>query len=91
MTGPKTNERPGTRARGSYVRTSAYKAREVLNQIRGKSYGEAAEILAFSERGISHEIASQPLSAVSCLTIGWHKPAPGFILAADYGSWPWPG
>jgi len=65
MTGPKTNERPGTRARVSYVRTSAYKAREVLNQIRGKSYGEAAEILAFSERGISHEIAKVLDSAVA--------------------------
>ena len=34
MTGPKTNERPGTRASVKHVRASAYKAREVLNQIR---------------------------------------------------------
>ncbi len=65
MSGPKTNERPGTRARVSYVRTSAYKAREILDLIRGKSYGEAAEILAFSERGISHEIAKVLDSAVA--------------------------
>lgn len=50
MTGAKTNERPGTRARASYVRSSPYKARAVLDQIRGKSYAEAMEILAFSER-----------------------------------------
>ncbi len=65
MTGSKTNERPGTRARVSHVRSSAYKAREVLNQIRGKSYGEAAEILAFSERGISRDIAKVLDSAVA--------------------------
>lgn len=50
MTGAKTNERPGTRARAGYVRSSPYKVRAVLDQIRGKSYVEALEILAFSER-----------------------------------------
>ena len=34
--GVKTNERPGTRAQVRYVRMSAYKAREVLDLIRGK-------------------------------------------------------
>ena len=65
MTGAKTNERPGTRARASHVRASAYKAREILNLIRGKSYAEAAEILAFSERGISEDIAKVLDSAVA--------------------------
>ena len=65
MAGVKTNERPGTRAQAKYVRSSAYKAREVLNQIRNKSYGEASEILAFSERGISKEVAKVLDSAVA--------------------------
>ncbi len=65
MAGTKTNERPGTRAKASYVRTSAYKAREVLDLIRGKSYAEAAEILQFSERGISEEILKVLDSAVA--------------------------
>ncbi|MEM9521758.1 MAG: 50S ribosomal protein L22 [Actinomycetota bacterium] len=65
MAGPKTNERPGTRAKVTYVRTSAYKAREVLNLIRGKSYGEAAEILEFSERGVSEDILKVLDSAVA--------------------------
>ncbi len=55
--GTKTNERPGTRATAKFVRSSAYKAREVLDLIRDKSYGEAAEILLFSERGISEVVA----------------------------------
>jgi len=65
MTASKTNERPGTRAKASHVRSSAYKAREILNLIRGKSYAEASEILAFSERGISEDIAKVLDSAVA--------------------------
>ena len=56
MVGVKTNERPGTRARASYVRSSAYKAREVLNLIRGKSCTDAQDILAFSERDVAQPI-----------------------------------
>ena len=65
MTAAKTNERPGTRAKASHVRASAYKAREVLNQIRGKSYAQAAEILAFSERGIARNVLKVLDSAVA--------------------------
>ena len=42
----KTNERPGVRAQHRHARFSAYKAREVLDLIRGKSVGEARTILA---------------------------------------------
>ncbi|MDH3753593.1 MAG: 50S ribosomal protein L22 [Acidimicrobiia bacterium] len=65
MPGLKTNERPGTRASVKYVRSSAYKAREVLDLIRGKDYGEAREILAFSERGIAETVAKCLDSAVA--------------------------
>ncbi len=61
----KTNERAGTRAQARFVRVSAYKAREVLDLVRGKSYGEAAEILAFSERAIARTIAKVLDSAVA--------------------------
>ena len=65
MTGVKTNERPGTRAQAKYVRTSAYKAREVLDLIRGESYGRATEILTFSERAISNVVLKCLDSAVA--------------------------
>lgn len=65
MAGAKTNERPGARARASYVRTSAYKARAVLDQIRGKGYAEALEILAFSERDAAAPIRKVVDSAVA--------------------------
>ena len=65
MAGTKTNERPGTRAKASYVRSSAYKAREVLDLIRGKSCADAHDILAFSERDVARPIAKVLDSALS--------------------------
>ena len=56
MSAVKTNERPGTRAQIKYVRSSASKAREVLNLIRQKSFQEASDLLMFSERRISDTI-----------------------------------
>ncbi len=65
MVGVKTNERPGTRARASYVRSSAYKAREVLNLIRGKSCADAQDILAFSDRDVAQPIGKVLDSALA--------------------------
>ena len=65
MVATKTNERPGTRAVLRYVRVSASKAREVLNLIRGESYGRAAEILEFSERAVSDVVGKLLESAVA--------------------------
>jgi large subunit ribosomal protein L22 len=56
MPGVKTNERPGTRAVLRHSRMSAYKAREVLDLIRGKDLATAVEILEYSERGASDVI-----------------------------------
>ena len=65
MAAVKTNERPGTRARASYVRGSAYKARAVLDQIRGKGCPQALEILAFSERDAARPIGKVLESALA--------------------------
>jgi large subunit ribosomal protein L22 len=65
MTGTKTNERPGVRAQHRYARLSAYKAREVLDLIRGKSIAEARAILQFTERGAAHEVGKVLDSAVA--------------------------
>jgi len=65
MTGTKTNERPGVRAQHRYARLSAYKAREVLDLIRGKSVGEARSILQFTERGAAHEVGKVLDSAIA--------------------------
>jgi large subunit ribosomal protein L22 len=63
--GPKTNERPGTRAVLRYVRVSPYKVREVLDLIRGKPVAEAAEILRFSQRDAATLVGKLLASAVA--------------------------
>jgi large subunit ribosomal protein L22 len=61
----KTNERPGVRAVHRSARFSAYKAREVLNLIRGKSVAEARTILQFCDRSAADEVAKVLDSAVA--------------------------
>ena len=65
MPGVKTNEMPGTRAVLRYCRMSAYKAREVLDLIRGKDAARAAEILRYSERDAARVIGKVLASAVA--------------------------
>ena len=72
MTGPKTNEgmtkvgeRSGTRAVVKYVRSSAYKAREVLDLVRGLDVTHADQVLQFVERDIAHVIRKALASAVA--------------------------
>ncbi len=61
----RTNERPGTRAQVRHVRMSASKAREVLDLIRNRPVGEAAEVLQFTERGAANVIARCLTAAVA--------------------------
>jgi large subunit ribosomal protein L22 len=61
----KTNERPGVRAQVRHVRSSAYKAREVLDLIRGEHVTRALEILEFSERSIAKTILKCLESAIA--------------------------
>ncbi len=56
---------PGAQARARGVRGSAYKVREVLNQIRGKSCDHAREVLAFSERDAAHPVSKVLESAIA--------------------------
>jgi large subunit ribosomal protein L22 len=71
MTGLKTNELPkgvdtvGVRAQVKYVRTSAYKAREVLDLVRGERVAVALEILEFSERDIAKVVLKCLESAIA--------------------------
>jgi large subunit ribosomal protein L22 len=63
--GLKTNERPGTRAQVRYLRMSAYKAREVLDLIRGKEVQQADEILQFCERDAAIVVRKCMRSAIA--------------------------
>lgn len=60
-----STQRPSVQAHAYHVRNSAYKAREVLNLIRGKSYADANDILTFSSRAIAKKINKVLNSAVA--------------------------
>jgi large subunit ribosomal protein L22 len=79
MRGPKLNEgatvatlergeRHGTKATAKYVRSSAYKARAVLDVIRGLDVRRADEVLQFTERGIATDVRKVLASAVANAT-----------------------
>jgi large subunit ribosomal protein L22 len=63
--GAKTNERPGTRAQVRYLRVSAYKAREVLDLIRGLHVDDADGVLEFTDRAVAIDIRKVLASAVA--------------------------
>jgi large subunit ribosomal protein L22 len=65
MTGPKTNERPGTRATLRGYHMSASKARVVLNLVRGQDVESAREILAGTTREAAQVIGKVLASAVA--------------------------
>ena len=72
MTGPKLNEksyvageRSGTKATAKYVRSSASKARVVLDLIRGLDVVAADEVLQFTDRHIAHDVRKVLASAVA--------------------------
>ena len=80
----KTNERPGTRAQVRYVRVSAYKAREVLDLVRGKHVVDADEILQFTERDISNVIRKALASAVANATNNDSQDPEALFVSACY-------
>ena len=53
------------RATAKYIRMSPQKARLVVDLIRGKNAGEAINILKFTKKRASHEIAKVLRSAIS--------------------------
>jgi large subunit ribosomal protein L22 len=63
--GVKTNEREGTRAVLRHSRLSAYKAREVLDLIRGRDVDEARAVLRFCERDAAIVVGKVLASAVA--------------------------
>jgi len=72
MTGPKLNdratiagERSGTKASARYLRSSASKAREVLDLIRGLDVRRADQVLQFTERGVATDVRKVLASAVA--------------------------
>ena len=84
MTGPKTNERPGTKAVLRHFHMSSTKARQVLNLIRGEDVDRAAEILNGVEREAGRVIAKVLASAVANAVHNDGQQAEDLFVAACY-------
>jgi large subunit ribosomal protein L22 len=91
MRGPKLNEgatfaqmrdgeRHGTKATAKYVRSSAYKARVVLDLVRGLPVHHADQVLQFTDRAIARDIRKVLASAVANAT---DADSGAFIADAD--------
>jgi len=65
MSSVSTDDRQRVRAQAKWVRTSARKARLVLDHIRGRSVPEARTILAFTSRAAATDIEKVLRSAVA--------------------------
>jgi large subunit ribosomal protein L22 len=65
VAGVKTNEREGTRAVLRHSRVSAYKVRQVLDQIRGQDVDRAAETLSLGDREAAITVGKVLASAVA--------------------------
>ncbi|MDE0653762.1 MAG: 50S ribosomal protein L22 [bacterium] len=75
---------PAARASARYVRSSASKARAVLDLIRGESCERADEILQFSERRIARTVARCLDSAVANAEHNSNLPAEELYVAVCY-------
>src|SRR6266850_3108029 len=72
------------RAQARWVRTSARKARLVLDHIRGRSVPEARTVLAFSERAVARDIERVLRSAVANAEANHGLPGDELIVIAAY-------
>jgi large subunit ribosomal protein L22 len=84
MTGPKLNERPGTRATLRGYHMSASKARVVLNLIRGEDITTAREILAGTNREAADVIGKVLASAVANAVTNDAMQADELFVSAAY-------
>ncbi len=58
-------QRPVVRAKAKYVRSSARKARLVMEHVRGKSIGDARAVLQHSPRGVARDVQRLLESAIA--------------------------
>jgi large subunit ribosomal protein L22 len=84
MTGPKLNERPGTRATLRGYHMSASKARVVLNLIRGEDITTAREILSGTNREAADVIGKVLASAVANAVTNDAMQADELFVSAAY-------
>jgi large subunit ribosomal protein L22 len=79
-----TKDTPQTRATLKYLRTSAYKVREVLDLIRGLDVDDARHVLQFNDRGAAKDVLKVLNSAVANADHTLNIPADELKVAVAY-------
>jgi large subunit ribosomal protein L22 len=79
-----TKDTPQTRATLKYLRTSAYKVREVLDLIRGLDVDDARHVLQFNDRGSAKDVLKVLNSAVANADHTLNIPADELKVAVAY-------
>ena len=81
----KTEEQTVTvRAQARYVRTSARKARLVLEHIRGKPYSRAHATLSFTTRAVGRDVLAVLESAAANAEANHELPASELVVESCY-------
>ncbi len=82
MSTPETRQE--VRAEAKYVRSSARKARIVLEHIRGRSVPEARTVLAFTQRAVARDVEKVLRSAVANAEANHNLAGDDLIVLAAY-------
>ena len=83
-----SDDRMRVRAQAKWVRTSARKARLVLEHIRGRSVPEARTVLAFSERAVARDVERVLRSAVANAEANHGLVGDDLVVATAGRNWP---
>ncbi|MBI2168325.1 MAG: 50S ribosomal protein L22 [Actinobacteria bacterium] len=75
---------PEVKATYRYLRTSAFKVREVLDLVRGLPVDEARQVLRFHERGTARDVLKVLESAVANAEHNNHLPADELFVSACF-------
>ena len=78
------NERTSARATAKFVRVAPFKARRVIDLIRGKSVDEAASILRFAPQSAAEPVAKVLNSAVANAENNFNMDPATLVVSAAY-------
>lgn len=79
-----TNERTSARATAKFVRVAPFKARRVIDLIRGKSVDEAVSILRFAPQSAAEPVAKVLNSAVANAENNFNMDPDNLVVSAAY-------
>lgn len=84
MSNENMNERNSARATAKFVRVAPFKARRVIDLIRGKSVDEAASILRFAPQAAAEPVAKVLNSAVANAENNFNLDPATLVVSAAY-------